>query len=360
MKIKCLSVSNFRNLSTQKIHFSPGLNVLYGKNAQGKTNTLEAVYCATIGRSPRTRKDSDMINFSHNQMGIELQYAHHNVEHSVQIQLKGASKNISLHGNKLTKISDVLGNFGSVYFSPEELHLVQGSPIFRRRFIDIINCQLSKNYLNNLQYFKRLLNQRNALLKNKGVKEEQVSVWNEQLVRFGTDIFIERYKFCEKLHDFAHAIHKELSDGKEDLEIVYNSISEQMENRDILQKKYLESLEKGFERDKFLGYTSYGVQNDDFLIKVNGSDLRQVGSQGQQRTATLALKLAEMEILKEEYGEYPVLLLDDVLSELDEVRRERLLKRIEGIQCILTCTKFNLELESTLFEVSNGVVNKKD
>jgi len=354
-------VANFRNLATQKICFSPGLNVLFGKNAQGKTNTLEAIYCGTIGRSPRTRKDAEMITFLENQLHITLQYSHNKITRDIEVDLKGGNKVVSIDGNKLARISDVIGNFGSIYFSPEELHLIQGSPVFRRRFIDIINCQLSKQYLNDLQHFQRLLNQRNALLKKADkTLDKQIIVWNEQLATFGVKLFVTRYTFCQQLQGFAGAIHKELSDNLEELEIVYQSIADTLLPIEELKQIYLNGLEKGFERDRMLGYTTYGVQNDDFVVKVNGVDMRKAGSQGQQRTATLSLKLSELEILKEEYGEYPVLLLDDVLSELDLTRRQKLIQKIKDIQCILTCTEFGLDLPCVKFEVENGTVNRKD
>jgi len=354
-------VANFRNLGAQKIFFSSGLNVLYGRNAQGKTNTLEAIYCATIGRSPRTRKDVEMVAFSKNQLHIDLQYTHHQTTRNIEVDLKGGSKNISIDGNKLTRMSDIIGNFGSVYFSPEELHLIQGSPIYRRRFIDIINCQLSKQYLNDLQHFQRLLNQRNALLKNSAQNlGQQIKIWNEQLATFGVKLFMTRNAFCEKVQQYASDIHKELTENNEELSLIYQSVSSTPLSVEELKKLYLKGLETSLERDKVLGYTTYGIQNDDFIIKVNGIDLRKSGSQGQQRTATLSLKLAELEILKEEYGEYPVLLLDDVLSELDIIRRQKLVEKIKDIQCILTCTEFGLDLPCVKFEVSDGAVIKKD
>lgn len=360
MKIECLSVVNFRNLSTQKIVFSSGLNVLYGRNAQGKTNTLEAIYCATIGRSPRTRKDAEMIAFTQNGLHIDLSYTHNKTVRNIEVELKGGNKNISIDGNKLSRMSDVIGNFGSVYFSPEELHLIQGSPIYRRRFMDIINCQLSKKYLSDLQHFQRLLNQRNALLKNSAKElSGQIGVWNEQLASFGVKLFVLREAFCRNVQQFAGEIHKELTDGAEELTVSYESIADSLPAEELKQL-YLKGLEKSFERDRVLGYTTYGVQNDDFEVRVNGVDLRKAGSQGQQRTATLSLKLAELEILREEYGDYPVLLLDDVLSELDFVRRQKLVEKIKDIQCILTCTEFGLDLPCVKFEVSDGAVIKKD
>lgn len=355
MQIESLKVQNFRNLATQEIKFSDGLNVLFGKNAQGKTNTLESVYLLTIGRSPRTRKDSEMVAFKKSELKASISYSHFGVKHNLELGLSGGVKTVLLDGEKLAKISDIIGNFGSVYFSPEELRLVQGSPSHRRRYIDITCCQISKNYLKTLKRFQKVLEQRNALLKLDGA-ESQIEIWNKQLAEFGEKIIKERTAFFEKLAPVASEIHLKLSDGKEKLKIKYETI---VFDNDI-KEVYLSGLEKSYEKDKVLGYTNFGAQNDDFLVLVSGVDLRKNGSQGQQRTATLALKLAELELLKKEYGDYPVLLLDDVLSELDSHRRKQLLEHIKGIQCLITCTEFEEDLPCEKFRVENGTVRKED
>ena len=354
MKILSLTVKNFRNLAPQKIEFCDGLNVLLGKNAQGKTNTLEAIYLSTIGRSPRTRRDGEMIAFNHGGLEVFLEYEHRGVKRVIKLDIKHTQKNVFVDDTKLKKLSDVIGNFGSVYFSPEELSLTKNGPGFRRRFMDIINCQLSKNYLATLQRFQRLLNQRNALLKQPGLTYAEIEVWDKQLAMVGASVFKERKKFCDKISLIASNIHQELSEQNEQIEIVYQSEL----GGENLEQEYLNSLLKNFDKDLSFGYTTFGIQNDDFLIKLNKKDLKKVGSQGQHRTATLSLKLAELEILKEEYGGYPVLLLDDVLSELDEARRQKLCEYISKVQCILTCTEFDLPLTCHKYLANGGVVTK--
>lgn len=354
MNIENLKLENFRNLKTQTINFSPGLNVLCGRNAQGKTNTLEAIYISTIGRSPRTRKDSEMIAFGNGNLSVVLTFSHKDVSHSVRTNIKGINKNIFVDETKLDKISDVIGNFGSVYFNPETLDLIQGGPTNRRRFLDIINCQLSKSYLKNLQSFQHILEQRNALLKTDGDTKKQIFVWDEQLTKFGTLVYYARKAFCAKLLKEAKKIHSFLAPN-EDFNLDYISL---LENEDT-ENCYQKSLQESYEKDKLLGYTTFGIQNDDFVVKINGKDVRRTGSQGQQRTAALSLKLAELEILKEEYGDYPVLLLDDVLSELDEFRRQKLVEYISGLQCILTCTEFDLDINCKVFKVDDGQVLEK-
>ena len=397
MLIKSVTVNHFRNLSPQKIEFQKGINLLFGKNAQGKTNTLEAIYLTTIGRSARTRKDVEMIAHGHNDLLVKLEFSHAGISHTLEFRLTRGQKQFFLDGNKFSRISDVIGNFGSVYFAPDSLNLVQGSPAGRRKFMDIINCQLSKNYLRNLQTFQKILEQRNALLKKVSAFEE-LEVWDEQLAKFGTKIFIARKRFCEKLSALVKDINKDLSGG-EVLQVFYqsplklkktscenddnmidaetlkevgaeNAHFENLSTENLgeknacsaeedtkkLQEQYLLELESSFEKDKILGYTTFGVQSDDFSLKLGGQDARKCASQGQQRTASLSLKLAELEILKEEYGDYPVLLLDDVFSELDEFRRTKLLERIKDIQCLISSTDVIAGVQCSLFEVSGGKV----
>ena len=358
MKINSVSVQGFRNLDEQTIEFAPLLNVICGKNAQGKTNLLEAIYFATIGKSPRTRKDLEAIGFGKKNAKIVLCYERGGVEHCLEIELaQSLGKTVRVDGNQNVKLVDIVGLFGSVYFSPEELKLAQGAPNARRRFVDIINCQISKNYMHDLQVFQRLLNQRNSLLKNRSAKiKQELEVWDFSLARACARVGKARLEFSKRLEEFAKQAHFNLSDNKETLSIGYHSI---YEGQDDFEQFYLENAKKNFEKDLALGYSTFGLQNDDYVFKLNGLDLRKNCSQGQQRTATLALKLAELEILKQEYGEYPVLLLDDVLSELDKDRRTKLAKYFKDIQCLLTCTDFDLDLDCKIFEVENGVVMAK-
>lgn len=355
MNIEKLSVENFRNLKSQTVCFGNGLNVLCGKNAQGKTNTLEAIYLSTIGRSPRTRKDSEMIAFFNPSLTLSstLNFLHQEVEHSISFKIKGPTKQIFVDGFKLDKISDVIGNFGSVYFDPNTIELIHGGPANRRKFMDIINCQLSKSYLKALQNFQHLLNQRNALLKTDGDTQKQMAIWDEQVAKYGTYVYEERKNFCSKLLPTAKRIHKSLSEGEE-FELDYISFLK----NDNTEEEYKKSLKQTYEKDKILGYTTFGIQNDDFIVKINGKDARRTGSYGQIRTVALSLKLAEHEILKDEYGEFPVLLVDDILSSLDESRRRKLVEYISQFQCVLTCNEFLEDIPCQKFWVEDGVIEK--
>ena len=352
LRIVSLGVKNFRNLETQTIEFGDGLNVLYGKNAQGKTNTLEAIYLSTIGKSPKTRRDGEMISFSHGHLEVLLRFEHLGTIKNIKLDIRHKQKSVFLNDVKLKKLSDVIGNFGSVYFSPEELNLIKAGPSNRRRFLDIILCQQDKSYLSDLQTFQKILIQRNAVLKQENLKN-QVFVWDRQLEIITKRLYEKRKKFVEKLNEVVKPIHQKLTDEKEELEIIYSS---QINDENI--SKIQDELKKCFEKDLVLGYTTFGLQNDDLLFKINKKDVKKHASQGQQRTVVLSLKLAELEILKEDYGGYPVLLLDDVLSELDFDRREKLCQYLKNIQCILTCTEFDLNLKHQKFLVKNGLVSK--
>ena len=353
LRILSLGVKNFRNLTTQTIQFCDGLNVLCGKNAQGKTNTLEAIYLSTIGKSPKTRRDSEMISFSHGHLEVVLRFEHLGSEKTIKMDINHKQKSVFLNDVKLKKLSDVIGNFGSVYFSPEELNLIKAGPSHRRRFLDIVLCQQDKTYLKDLQMFQKILIQRNAALKKEN-QQKQIFVWDKWICDVTKKLYEKRKKFVEKLNEVIKPIHQNLSDKKEDLEIIYDS---QINEQNI--SKIGEELEKTLEKDIILGYTSFGIQNDDLIFKINKKDVKKHASQGQQRTVVLSLKLAEMEILKQDYGSYPVLLLDDVLSELDKDRRQKLCENLKNIQCILTCTEFLEDLPCKKFCVESGKVEEK-
>ena len=354
MKILSLSVRNFRNLKTQTIEFFDGLNVLFGKNAQGKTNTMEAIYLSTIGKSPKTRRDGEMICFSHGHLETVLKFEHNQIVREIKVDIKHNQKNIFLDGEKLKRLSDVIGNFGSVYFSPEELELVRLGPSLRRRFLDVILCQQDKSYLKDLQSFQKILKNRNALLKQQKSGLELL-VWDKQLVLASQKIFEKRKQFVKDLNLVAKEIHFSLTNGQEELEIFYQSSLEEKSAEEIL-----EILKQNIEKDTLLGYTSFGIQNDDLSFKINKKDAKKHASQGQTRTIVLSLKLAELKILEKEYGGKPVLLLDDVLSELDFERRQKLCDYLKDIQCILTCTEFDLNLSHHKFFVEDGNVRSQN
>ncbi len=359
MFIKSLQLNNFRNYTNQKIEFSKGLNVLVGKNAQGKTNMLEGVFLCAIGRSPRTTKDKDLIKWNCTYSKITLEVSKNAGRGKIEVYLfNNQNKAIKINSLPIKRLGELMGEFNAIYFSPDELKLVKESPEERRRFMDIDLSQFNKNYFYNLSKYNNILQQRNKLLKVTGdtkVLTETISIWNEQLAEVGAKIITERIKLIDKLKVYAKDIQNYLTDNNENLEISYVGMlgHDEAEIKDKLLKGYASSLEK----DINLGFTTVGPHRDDMKITVNNIDVRHFGSQGQQRTVALALKLAELEVFKANIGEYPVLLLDDVLSELDTNRKIKLLQRVKNIQTIVTCTSFNFDIPATKFVVSEGNIN---
>lgn len=361
MIIKKLSITNFRNYSNQTIEFSKNLNVIIGKNAQGKTNLLEAVFLCAIGRSPRTTKDKDLIKWDSTFSKISLNIAKNIGNKSIDIYLfTNQNKAIKIDQIGIKKIGQLFGTFNAIYFSPDELKLIKESPDERRRFMDIDLCQFDKNYYYNLSNYNQILQQRNKLLKTTDVTtlKDTIPVWNEQLATFGAKIIMARLALIAKLKTHVLRIHKNLTSNQEELIISYQGYESDNENdlKLLLLKKYEENIDK----DIKLGFTTVGPHRDDIKIMSNNIDIRSFGSQGQQRTASLSLKLAELEVFKENIGEYPVLLLDDVLSELDNTRQTKLLEFISPIQTLLTCTDFDFNIPHQKLYIDNGhLVDKK-
>lgn len=355
MIIKKLSLQNFRNYSNQDVEFSPNLNIIIGKNAQGKTNLLEAVFLCAIGKSPRTTKDKDLIKWENNFARITLDLSKRIGNKTIDLYLfSNQNKAIKIDKIGIKKIGQLLGEFNAIYFSPDELKLIKESPDERRRFMDIDLCQFDKNYYYNLSNYNQILQQRNKLLKNPDINvlKDTLPIWNEQLSNYGSKIILSRLQLIENLKKHAFQIHKSLTSDKEELSIEYQGYVASNENelKELLIKKYNESIDK----DIKLGYTTVGPHRDDIKISSNNIDLRSFGSQGQQRTASLSLKLAELHVFKDNLGEYPVLLLDDVLSELDETRQTKLLEFIAPIQTLLTCTNFDFDIPHKKLRISEG------
>lgn len=357
MKINKISLTNFRNYNNQSVELSPNLNIVLGKNAQGKTNLLESVFLCAIGRSPRTTKDKDLIKWDCTFAKVQLDIEKKVGKHQIELYLfKNQNKAIKINQIGIKKIGQLLGTLNAIYFSPDELKLIKESPEERRKFIDIHLCQFDRNYFYDLSKYNEVLGQRNKLLKtpNPDVLRETISIWNEQLAIAGSKIIFSRLAFIEKLKIHANTIHSNLTSGEENLTLSYQGYVADTENdlKLLLLKKYDETLEK----DMRLGFTSVGPHRDDIKIESNGIDLRSFGSQGQQRTGALSLKLAELEVFKDNIGEYPVLLLDDVLSELDITRQTKLLEFVSNIQTIITCTDFDFDMPHTTFNVDNGKI----
>lgn len=338
MIIKKLTLHNFRNYIDETFEFDDGINVLVGKNAQGKTNCAEAVFYLCTGASLRIRHDKQLIRRGERCASLRAEAVSRFGNIVLEADIYENKRELRLNGNKVARAVDFLGNMKSVFFSPGELRIVQDGPDERRRFLNLSISQTSKPYAAALLRFNKILDQRNNLLKERDVSlvRETLPVWDEQLAKYAATIVFCRREYLFRLSPLAKDAHAFLTDGNEELELGFDTDYPRSEEE--IAKKLLHAYENSYERDIKLGFTTVGPHRDDVKITVNGTDARGYASQGQTRTAALALKLAEFEIFKELSGEAPVLILDDVMSELDLARRKKLLRRIEGVQCILTCT----------------------
>ena len=359
MFIKSVQLEGYRNYDNSTVYFDKGTNVLYGDNAQGKTNVLEAIYICATTKSHRVSKDKELIGFNRDSARICLYLEKSSAEYKIDIVLNSnKSKFIAINGSKIRKATELLGILNVVLFSPEDLSIIKNGPSERRRFIDTELCQLDGIYLYNLSKYNKIMEQRNKLLKDSYVNRElldTISIWDQQLVTYGNAIITKRRDFTEELKVIVRDIHAKLTNDKENLEIIYEP--------DVTEDDFEHELKKNRDKDIKLKVTGKGPHRDDLAFMVNGIDIRKFGSQGQQRTAALSLKLAEIEIVKRMTGHVPVLLLDDVLSELDSNRQNYLLKTIGDIQTIITCTglddlvnnNFNINKK---IKVTNGTIEE--
>lgn len=357
MKINTLELKNFRNYGRQIVKFNDGLNVLVGKNAQGKTNILEAIFFAVIGKSFKVSKEKETIKWGEEVASIKSNFSREFRDVDIELIFNRASKKaIKIDGVSIKKTGELLGTVNAVFFSPQELKLVKESPDERRRFMNIDISQTNKRYFYALNRYEKVLANRNKLLKMSkdfNVLKDTIDIWDRALVDLAEKIYLERKQFIEKLAPFAEKAHSYISGGNEQLKIVYNSFD--AKDRDF-KDEMLKALQKNLEKDYKHGFTSIGIHRDDLDIYLNGVEVKNFGSQGQQRTAALSMKLAELEIIKERTGEYPILLLDDVFSELDNDRQKRLLAFTSRTQTLITCTEFNLAIKAKIHTVSNGQI----
>lgn len=359
MKVKSISLKNYRNIADLNIDLSQGTNIIYGDNAQGKTNLLESIYFCATGRSHRTSSDSELIafnqDFAYIRITTEDDLGRTDV---INIHLKkGNKKGIAVNGLALKKISDLLGILNVVMFSPEDLQLIKNGPGQRRRFVDMELSQISKVYYYNLSQYHKILKQRNNLLKSTGNKESTLDIWDMQLVEYGQKVIKARASFIEELGVMAGNTHSKITSQKENLTLEYCPNAE-IEN-------FADKLAKSRERDIYYGSTTTGPHKDDILFFINGINARDYGSQGQQRTACLSVKMAEIDLIGEHKNIKPVLLLDDVLSELDQSRQNYLINNISQVQTIITCPTLDknlilLEENSKIFNVFNGKILAKN
>lgn len=359
MIIESIKLNNYRNYNDAIIVFKPNLNIITGKNAQGKTNLLEAIYFTAIGKSPRTSKEADLIKWKEEKAKIKLQIVKTDGRKTVEVFLNNENKkSIRINEINILKIADLLGVVNCVYFSPDELRLVKETPEDRRKFLDTDISQLSKNYFSSLIQYNKILTQRNKLLKEENIDTitQTLPIWDIQLAKCGSKLILKRIKFLNKVKIYAKASLNFLTNTQENLEVNYDGLIGETE-KDI-EDKLLNLLNKNHQKDIKLGFTTTGPHRDDIKLTVNGVDVKNFGSQGQQRTVALCLKLAELEIFKEEFNDYPILLLDDVLSELDIERQIRLLKYSLKTQTIITTTKskFTSALNANIIKIENGKV----
>lgn len=356
MIIKSIELNNFRNYDNVKIEFNEGTNILYGDNAQGKTNILEAAYLSGTTKSHKGSKDKEMIRFGMEEAHIRTVVLKNEKEFCIDMHLRShGSKGVAINKIPIKKASELFGILNIVFFSPEDLNIIKDGPAERRRFLDLELCQLDKMYLSDLSKYNKVLNQRNRLLKDINFRPDLIDtlpMWDAQLLDYGRRIIKSRKAFIEDLNEIIHDIHYQISGGREELVLRYEPNID-----DIF---FEDELSKAKQKDLKLCQTTVGPHRDDMLFSNGKIDIRKYGSQGQQRTSALSLKLSEIDLVKRVIHNTPVLLLDDVLSELDSSRQNYLLNSISDIQTIITCTGLE-EFVKNRFEINQvfQVVNGK-
>lgn len=353
MQVKSLHLIDYRNYHQLYLDFNTGINIFTGLNAQGKTNIIEAIYYASTGCSYRTNNDNDLISWKKDSSSLKLEFMRKDVSNELMFVFNKGKRRVTSCNGATIKPKELVGIINIVLFSPEDLFLIKGAPANRRKFLDMEISQASPSYYMELTKYNRLLQQRNSLLKK--IKEQRggfelLEVWDAQLADSAAKITIKRIEAVKKLNMLANLMQRRISGNQENLSIIYqlkgmenDEFSNMLGSKGIanfLNMWYNNSLKRLSEEDMWRGSTSIGPHRDDIITKVNGIELRSFGSQGQQRTGVLALKLSELEFIRSETGEYPILLLDDVMSELDADRRKKLLEFIkkENIQTMITAT----------------------
>lgn len=334
MILKSVALSHFRNYENLYMEFDRGTNILYGDNAQGKTNVLESVYVSGTTRSHKGSRDRELIQFGEEEAHIQTIVEKKEKDFQIDMHIKkNRSKGIAINKIPIKKAAELFGILNIVFFSPEDLNMIKNGPSERRRFLDVELCQLDRIYLFHLTNYNKILNQRNKLLKDINFKPElkdTLPVWDMQLIDYGKKIIASRKDFVKQLNEIIYEIHRRISGEREELFLSYEP--------DVPEEKFEEELARSQERDLKFGMTSVGPHRDDMCFLIHDIDIRRFGSQGQQRSCALSLKLSEIELVKSSIKETPVLILDDVLSELDSSRQNFLLNSIHDIQTIITCT----------------------
>jgi len=357
MWVRELSLENFRNFERLRVGLENGVNIVYGDNANGKTNFIEAIYFCATGRSQRANHDKELIRFGSHEAHLKAAVASDLSTNHIDVHLfrEGKKKGIAIDHIPIKKLSQLFGLLLVVIFTPEDLRIIKAGPGERRAFMDLELCQLNGVYYHALRQYYQALKQRNNLLK--GIlkdrsKQETLELWNAPLCQYGTQVMAHRAAFVEAIGDIAAKVHLDITGGREKLTLMYRP---QVSDSD----QYEEKLHRSTDRDIALGNTSVGIHKDDMAFAIDGNDVRTYGSQGQQRTAALSVKLAEIELIKSRMRHTPVLLLDDVLSELDESRQRFLFKHIGDMQTVLTCTGVEDVLKRTtgnVMKMVNGTI----
>ena len=354
MYIKKLTLNNFRNYDNQEIEFGDNINIIFGNNAQGKTNIIESIYLCAYGKSFRAKKDSDLINFNKNEAEADVEF--HKVDRDSKISFKiNNQKTFFINGIKQNKISDIIGKINVIIFTPDDINIIKGGPQRRRKFIDMMISSLRPNYLHLLNTYNKALEQRNNYLKqikNENKSQDLLDIWDEQLAELDYKIYEYRENYIKKIYEKIKDIHNLITKSgnlTEELKLKYISTG-------TTQEQFLENLRKSRKIDINRGFTGVGVHRDDIVFYINKKPVSVFGSQGQQRTVVLSLKLAELNVVSEELGDTPILLLDDFMSELDEKRRKVFLEKIKDNQVILTCTDyFKIDSKNQrIYHVENG------
>lgn len=352
MLITNLKIENFRNYETLNVNFNDIINVFYGNNAQGKTNIIESIFLCAIGKSFRTNKDKELIKFNKDFLKIEVCYKKSDRDGKIKIEISD-KKNVFVNGVKTKKLSELLGKINVVIFTPDDINILKNGPKMRRRFLDIMISQLRPNYVYCLNMYSKTLEQRNMYLKQIKLERknpELLELWDLKLAEYGEKVFSYRKEFIEKIKEKIGDIHKNITNDNEKINLEYIS--------DFSNKEeYYSKLVKNRNFDIIRGTTSKGIHKDDFIVTLNEKNVSTYGSQGQNRTVVLSLKMAELQVIKDEIGENPILLLDDFMSELDKERRKNFLRNIGDTQVIVTCTD-KLDVENLNFYMYNVVDGK--
>ena len=360
MQIKRFKAENFRNIGKCDIEFTDGVNLIYGGNALGKTNVIEGIYLFSRGRSFRTAQEKDMVKYDTQGFRVALDYKSLDGECSLEYASFGREKRRRKNGYPVKTTREMIEGFKAILFHPDNLSLVKGGPEERRAFLNVAAAQYYPAYISDYTRFATALDNRNSLLKNasKGiaVDDGELFAWSESMAEYASYIYVTRVEYLKKLEVYVKEIGLKISDGKEEISLEYKSDVSGISDRERVKAEYLAILTSSLEKEKIVGSSLYGPQRDDIIIKINSQPTRGFASQGQQRSIVLSMKLAEGEVIRDTFGEYPVFLLDEMLSELDEVRRRFVLDSLDGKQTIITaceCEEMK-PLAKNLIEIKDG------